>query len=141
MAKRRAEGLLPVPNPGKGARVAGLAGWKVLAARMEPGEFYAFADLCALLPEYPRGSVKAYFAQRMPQNGVLSRVHAPEAGSQADVARLKLLADWRCDSGGGEGREGFARQAVDSVWLYTLSEHGEREAVAWRAILADRERE
>jgi len=47
-----------------------LPGWQVLAARMQPGVWYRFTDLVAIMPEYARGSVKAWLHQRLPREGV-----------------------------------------------------------------------
>ena len=135
MAIRRAEGLpvgnIPVCGP------SGLAGWKMLTARMESGAWYGFRDLVALLPEFGRNSVHAYVYQRMMAAGVIERVHAPGGGSEGEVSALVVKARWGRGSVAPcwpteAGALKFARRAYDYSYLYRLTPLGEELGAGWR---------
>ena len=93
-----------------------IAGWKVLCARMEPGAWYLFRELLALMPEYPEGSLKAWAMQKLPRMGLLERAGNPDfkpypahaaQGTGRYLYRLhataeKAAQEWRCELGEGE---------------------------------------
>ncbi len=138
MVARRAEGLARVPSPRSGARgLGGLAGWKMLVSRMEPGAWYGFGDLVALLPEYSRDSIHAYVYQRMPAEGVLERAHVPGTGSVGEVSALVVKARVGRLSGHSlkptkAGALKFAHRAYGYLYLYRLTSLGESLGVEWR---------
>lgn len=92
-AKRRAERQRALAEANRAARleadpsrldrrrVADAPGWRVLLERMEPGRWYDQPELVALAPEYARGSVKAWLAQKMLAGGFVER--APNADYDA----------------------------------------------------------
>ena len=137
MAARRIEGLAAVPEAAmRDSRRRG--GWKLLVMRMEPGAWYGFGDLVALLPEYSRNSVHAYVYQLMPREGVLERAHAPAEGSEGEVSALVAKARWGCVSNRSykptkAGALKFARRAYAYSYLYRLTELGEELGVGWRS--------
>lgn len=59
-------------------------GWQVVLERMEPGRWYAQGELVALAPEYARGSIKAWLAQKLLAGGYVER--APNADFDAAKA-------------------------------------------------------
>lgn len=97
-------------------RIQPLAGWKVLCARMEPGTWYTAGQLKAMMPEYAKGSLRAWIGQRLPEEGLVMRAGNPDY----DPAKLQpgqtgerylyaltemaaeLAAGWRCELGMGE---------------------------------------
>ena len=64
-------------------------GWQVLLDRMAPGEWYGQPDLVALVPEFARGSVKAWIAQKLPAAGLIER--APNADFDAAAPDRRQL--------------------------------------------------
>ena len=135
MAARRAAGL-PVGEAGRRGP-SGLTGWQMLVARMEPGAWYGFGDLVALLPEYGRNSVHAYVYQLMPARGVIERVHAPGGGSGVEVSALMVkarqgLASVPLCKPTKPGALKFARRAYDYSYLYRLTPLGEELRLTWR---------
>ncbi len=97
-------------------KINALAGWKVLAARMAPGTWYTAGQIRALVPEYARGSVKAWVGQLLPKAGLVERAGNPDYDprtlrpGQNGVRYLYALtatgareaAEWRCELGMGE---------------------------------------
>lgn len=94
-------------------KILPLAGWKVLAARMEPGTWYTAGDVRAMMAEYAKGSIKAWLRQLLPKQGLLERAGNPDYDpktlrpGQTGVRYLYALtaagasaaAEWRCELG------------------------------------------
>ena len=118
--ERQAAAREPVRTVGRGRpelqKINALAGWKVLAARMEPGTWYTVGQIRALVPEYAQGSVKAWVWQLLPKQGLIERAGNPDYDprtlrpGQNGVRYLYALtaagaseaAGWRCELGMGE---------------------------------------
>jgi hypothetical protein len=84
-----------------------LPGWVMLLARLDPGRWYAAGEIKALMPEYARGSVRAWLWQRCVPAGYLER--APNADHDANRALGRQL----------EGR-----------WLYRITLAGQGVVLA-----------
>lgn len=118
--ERREAAREPVRTVARGRpelqKINALAGWKVLAARMEPGTWYTAGQIRALVPEYARGSVKAWVWQLLSKAGLVERAGNPDYDprtlrpGQNGVRYLYALtatgaseaAGWRCELGMGE---------------------------------------
>lgn len=55
-----------------------VAGWQVLLARMDPGVWYDWPQIRALMPEFKRGSVKAWVWQKAVRAGAIERAGNPD---------------------------------------------------------------
>lgn len=94
-----------------------IAGWKVLCVRMTPGAWYDFGQLRALMPEFERGSMKAWVRQKMPRQGVIERAGNPDFYEDPNNRALivprylyrltpeavDLAAQWRIELGEAAG--------------------------------------
>jgi hypothetical protein len=90
-----------------------LAGWKVLTARMVPGEWYAVTDMAELLPEYAYRSAKAW-SVKLRKLGITERTRNPDLdGSRAPGNQM------------------------EPVWLHRLTARGAECSKAWKASLVD----
>lgn len=106
--KRMAKAALLRPKR-KRVRRLELAGWKVLASRMAGDTWYDFGQLHKLIPEYARGSAKAWVGQGLQKRGLIERAGNPDFDPSA------------------------ARGAVTmSRYVYRLSAAGQRQAAQWR---------
>lgn len=88
-----------------------IPGWQALLGRMEPGEWYAVADMAALLPEYRRSSAKFWAHRKLRQEGWIERARNPEWLEPAESA-------W----------EAYERP----VYLYRMTEKAARLRQDWR---------
>ena len=68
--------LAPVGNAER--QMLALPAWQVLIARMDPGRWYRFGELVALMPEYAKGTVKAHVLQNLPRRGLIEREENPD---------------------------------------------------------------
>lgn len=93
------------------SRKLALAGWKVLAARMAPGEWYAVSDMAALLPEYSYRSAKAW-AVKLRGLGVTERTRNPDLDTSKPPSRQ-----------------------LEPVWLHRLTARGLELRQGWREAL------
>lgn len=93
----------------------GMPGWQVLVCRMEPGAWYAFADLFVLMHEFKPGSVKAWSRQDMVRRGLIEKTPDP---------------DWR--PGKVRGDRGFD---LRPRFLFRMTEKAARLRVAWQERL------
>jgi len=90
-------------------KVAGMAGWKVLAARLEPAVWYTSREAAALVPEYASNAVWARLLVLW-RKGIVERAANPEYRPYRESADPCAWAQW----------------------LYRLTEFGELEAAGWR---------
>jgi hypothetical protein len=93
-------------------RINALAGWKVMCARLEPGTWYTAGQIRALMPDYAKGSVKAWLWQLLPKAGLVERAGNPDY----DPRKLR------------PGQTG-------ERYLYALTATGASEAAGWRCEL------
>lgn len=107
--KRIAKAQLLRPKR-KRVRRLELAGWKMLTARMVDDTWYDASQIHRLMPEYARGSVKAWLWGLLPKRGLVERAghesfdpSAPRKGA-VTVAR----------------------------YVYRLSAAGQKQAAQWR---------
>ena len=90
-----------------------IAGWKAMAARLEPDTWYSFSDMRVLNPEFSKDSLKAWIQQRLRAQNLVERAGNPDfddsipAGSQVACRYLyrltaegeRLAAEWRRELG------------------------------------------
>lgn len=55
-----------------------IEGWQAMAARMAPGAWYEFPALVDLMPEFARGSVKAWLHQKLIRGGIVAKAVNPD---------------------------------------------------------------
>lgn len=106
--KRIAKAALLRPKR-KRVRRLELAGWRILCARMADDTWYEFGQLRALMPEYARGSAKAWVMQGLQKRGLIERAGNPDF-----------------DPGAARGSKTPVR------YLYKLTATGAGRAVEWR---------
>lgn len=53
-------------------------GWMVLWRRMQPGAWYAWEDLKALMPEYAHGTIRAWPWTKLLPRGMVERTNRPD---------------------------------------------------------------
>jgi hypothetical protein len=74
------------------SRKLALAGWKVLVARMVPGEWYALSDMAELIPEFAYPSAKAW-AVKLRRLGLTERARNPEF-DESKAAGNQSASQW-----------------------------------------------
>jgi hypothetical protein len=74
------------------SRKLALAGWKVLVARMVPGEWYALSDMAELIPEFAYPSAKAW-AVKLRRLGLIERARNPEF-DESKAAGNQSASQW-----------------------------------------------
>lgn len=88
-----------------------LAGWKMLLVRMAPETWYLFSELREIMPEYARGSVKAWAMQKLLVDGLIERAGNPDhdpADYQSAMRDGRYL--YALSASGVEKREEFRAQ-------------------------------
>lgn len=88
-----------------------IAGWKVIVARMEPDTWYLSAQIHDLMPEAPRGSVRAWLWDRAVKLGYVERAGNPDFDPNAPAV------------------------VMQARYLYRVAQNRTQEAQEWREAL------